>query len=387
MLDQILLAPYYITLKIRHALYDSGIRKVHSAEIPTISVGNVTVGGTGKTPHTEMLIRLLAEHPHWSACSLAVLSRGYRRKSRGFQQVVSGTGTPENGLKRTLAEFFGDEPLQIKKKFPGVTVAVDKNRVEGCDFLRHPEKLSASKKGRKCVFKDFSPADLVILDDAFQYRSLKPTVSIVLVNYNRPVSSDHLLPAGRLRDLPERLHKADILIVTKCPYYMENEEKEEWAKDLGIKDYNPETCIGTAAGGKRQALFFTTVRYDTLAPVFREGDQRYAYSKQAIMFTGIADDTPLMRFLSDSYKIVRHLMFGDHHEFTAGDMNSLKKIAGEYPTAILVTTEKDSQRLADLKKMPPVLKERMFHAPIKADFLTPEEKDRFAEVLDSFLPA
>ena len=209
MLDQILLAPYYITLKIRHALYDSGIRKVHSAEIPTISVGNVTVGGTGKTPHTEMLIRLLAEHPHWSACSLAVLSRGYRRKSRGFQQVVSGTGTPENGLKHTLAEFFGDEPLQIKKKFPGVTVAVDKNRVEGCDFLRHPEKLSASKKGRKCLHKDFPAADIVVLDDAFQYRSLKPSVSIVLVSHDRPVHSDHLLPAGRLRDLPGRLSKAD----------------------------------------------------------------------------------------------------------------------------------------------------------------------------------
>lgn len=387
MLDQILLAPYYIALKIRHALYDSGIRKVHSAEIPAISVGNVTVGGTGKTPHTEMLIRLLSGHPRWAGSSLAVLSRGYRRKSRGFQQVMAEPAADGNGIRCTLSAFFGDEPLQIKRKFPGITVAVDKNRVEGCDFLRHPEKLAASKKGRKCIFKDFRPADLVILDDAFQYRALSPSVSIVLVNYNRPVSRDHLIPAGRLRDLPERLRKADILIVTKCPYYMENEEKAEWAADLGVREYDPETSTGTAPDGKRQALFFTTVRYDTLAPVFKEGDQRYAYAKQAIMFTGIADDTPLMRFLSDSYKIMRQLSFGDHHEFSAGDISSLKKLAGEYPTAIIVTTEKDSQRLTDMQEIPSVLKERMFYAPIKADFLTPEEEIRFIEVLDSLLPS
>lgn len=381
MLDQVLLAPYYITLKIRHALYDSGIRKIHSAEIPSISVGNVTVGGTGKTPHTEMLVRLLSDAPAWKGRSIAVLSRGYKRKSRGFQQVI--LEKPE-GARRGLTAFFGDEPVQIKKKFPGITVAVDKDRVEGCDFLRHPEKLTTSKKGRRCIDKDFKPADVVILDDAFQYRSLKPSVSIVLVNYNRPVTKDHLIPVGRLRDLPERLTKADIIIVTKCPYYMENEEKLEWAADLGISSYSIDSCKGKTKDGRDQALFFTTVRYDTLAPIFHEGDQRYAYSKQAIMFSGIADDTPLMQYLSDSYRIVRHLSFGDHHEFTSGDMSSLKKLAEEYPTAIIVTTEKDSQRVASFPYVPDILKERLFFAPIKAEFTTEKEKDRFMEVI---LPA
>lgn len=381
MLDQVLLAPYYITLKIRHALYDSGIRKVHSAEIPSISVGNVTVGGTGKTPHTEMLVRLLSDAPAWKGRRIAVLSRGYKRKSRGFQQVI--LEKPE-GARRGLTAFFGDEPVQIKKKFPGITVAVDKDRVEGCDFLRHPEKLTTSKKGRRCIDKDFKPADVVILDDAFQYRSLKPSVSIVLVNYNRPVTKDHLIPVGRLRDLPERLTKADIIIVTKCPYYMENEEKLEWAADLGISSYSIDSCKGKTKDGRDQALFFTTVRYDTLAPIFHEGDQRYAYSKQAIMFSGIADDTPLMQYLSDSYRIVRHLSFGDHHEFTSGDMSSLKKLAEEYPTAIIVTTEKDSQRVASFPYVPDILKERLFFAPIKAEFTTEKEKDRFMEVI---LPA
>lgn len=378
MLDQVLLAPYYITLKIRHALYDSGIRKVHTAEIPSVSVGNVTVGGTGKTPHTEMLVRLLSGSPQWKDRRIAVLSRGYKRKSRGFQQVMAEM---PDGARRGLTAFFGDEPVQIKKKFPGITVAVDKDRVEGCDFLRHPEKLKTSKKGRRCIDKDFLPADVVILDDAFQYRSLKPSVSIVLVNYNRPVSKDHLIPVGRLRDLPERLPEADIIIVTKCPYYMENDEKLEWAADLGISSYDIGSCTGKTRDGREQALFFTTVRYDTLVPIFKEGDQRYAYSKQAIMFSGIADDTPLMQYLSDSYRIVRHLSFGDHHEFTSGDMSSLKKLAEEYPTAIIVTTEKDSQRIAGFPYVPDILKERLFFAPIKAEFTTAKEKERFLQIL------
>ena len=417
MLDQILLAPYYITLKIRHALYDSGIRKVHTAEIPTVSVGNVTVGGTGKTPHTEMLLRLLSGHPEWAGKHLAVLSRGYGRKSRGFQQVVAeypaqdskgrqdskespdkevlaGQAGPDKAKKQgkrhrrklpAPAAYFGDEPVQIKKKFPQVTVAVDKDRVEGCDFLKYPDRLQTSKKGKKCLYKDFPAADLAVLDDAFQYRRLKPSVSLVLVNYNRPVSKDHLLPVGRLRDLPERLAKADMLTVTKCPYYMEDEEKEAWATELGIKEYDPASCTGRRKDGKEQALFFTTVRYDTLAPIFPEGDQRYAYSKQAILFSGIADDTPLMRYLTDTYKIVRHLTFGDHHEFTAGDMGTIRKAAEEYPTAVLVTTEKDSQRLAGIPGMAKILKERMFFAPIKAEFVSEGDQERFMQVLTSHL--
>ena len=343
MLDHIILAPYYLALKIRHALYDSGIRKVRTPEIPTVSIGNVTVGGTGKTPHTEMILRLLKEHPVWGGRHLAVLSRGYRRKSRGFQQVDTGK---EQG-RHSPAAAYGDEPVQIKRKFPDVTVAVDKNRIEGCDFLACPDKVKTSKKGRKCLHKDFPAADIVVLDDAFQYRSLKPSV--------------------------------------KCPYYMEDEERREWAKNLGIKNYNLETCSGTDASGRRQYLFFTTVRYDALSAVFPEGDPRYVYSKQAVLFSGIADDSPLLRYLSDTYKVVRHLTFGDHHEFTTGDMSSIRKAAEDYPTSVTVTTEKDSQRLADFRYMPAMLKERMFFAPIKADFLSEKERTCFMQALESFI--
>ena len=197
MLDKILLFPYYLALKLRNRRYGRLGAKLHYAEKPTLCVGNVTAGGTGKTPHVEMILRLLQESPEWGDKQLAVLSRGYKRESTGFQQVVTTGG----------AATFGDEPLQIKKKFPGAVVAVDKNRVEGCDLLAHPEKLKTRKWAKKCWNREFPAADYIVLDDAFQYRKLKTNKTIVLVNWNRPVFKDMLLPLGRLRDLPERIYE------------------------------------------------------------------------------------------------------------------------------------------------------------------------------------
>ena len=165
MIDKILLFPYWLALKTRHFMYDHGMKKVHTAEVPTICVGNVTVGGTGKTPHTEMLLRTLTHDVDWGAKNIAVLSRGYKRRSKGFQQVMAD-GT---------AREYGDEPLQIKRKFPFITVAVDKSRAEGCDFLVNPDKLQTSKKGRRCTHKEFPASELIILDDAFQHRYVKPS--------------------------------------------------------------------------------------------------------------------------------------------------------------------------------------------------------------------
>ena len=207
MIDKILLFPYWLTLKVRHMMYDCGLRKVTSPEVPSICVGNITVGGTGKTPHTEMILRTLLSDSEWGLRNIAVLSRGYKRKIKGFQQVVAD-GT---------AKEYGDEPMQIKSKFPTVTVAVDKSRKEGCTLLCHPELVQTARKARKCRFKDFPKSDLIILDDAFQHRAIKPKVNIVLVDYNRPIFKDHLMPLGRLRDLPERIAAADIIMVSKCP--------------------------------------------------------------------------------------------------------------------------------------------------------------------------
>lgn len=371
MIDKILLFPYWLSLKTRHFLYDSGLKKVSSADVPTICIGNVTVGGTGKTPHTEMLIRTLLNDEDWGKKNLAVLSRGYKRKTKGFQQVTADGS----------ALAYGDEPLQIKKKFPGITVAVDKSRIEGCDFLVHPEKLQTSKKARKCIDKNLQAADLIILDDAYQHRALKPTVSIVLVDYSRPVYNDHLLPFGRLRDLPERIGAADIIIVSKCPNELNAWEKCSWAENLGIRNFDAASCSGIRRNGRRQHIFFSTICYDGAEAVFPEGDPRYIYTKRLILFSGIANDAPLLSYLSSDYKIVRHFRFPDHHKFSRSDINTIASAAREFPTSVIMTTEKDCQRVRDCHKIKEELKQRMFYSPIKTAFLTEKEKETFIKVL------
>ena len=375
MIDKILLFPYWLSLKIRHFLYDAGLKKVRSADVPTICIGNITVGGTGKTPHTEMLIRTLLQDQEWGGKNLAVLSRGYKRKTKGFQQVTADGS----------AAAYGDEPLQIKKKFPGITVAVDGNRIEGCDFLAHPEKLQSSKKARKCMDKNLPASDLIILDDAFQHRSLKPTLSIVLVDYNRPIFKDHLLPFGRLRDLPQRIAAADIVIVSKCPNEVNAWEKCTWAENLGIMNFDATSCSGTRRNGKKQHIFFSTITYDAAEAVFPEGNPRYIYTNRLVLFSGLANDAPLLSYLSSDYKIVRHFKFPDHHKFSRADIGTIASAAKEFPTSVLMTTEKDCQRIRDCKKIKEELKQRMFYSPIKTAFLTENETEKFILALKNGL--
>ena len=367
MLDKIILAPYYLTLKLRHYLYDHGIRKVSTCEVPTICVGNITAGGTGKTPHTEMILRTLLKSDEWAYEDIAVLSRGHLRASRGFQ-IVKRDGSVKE---------YGDEPLQIKKKFPGVTVAVDRHRVKGCDLLCHPEKLKTEKRARKSASEEIAPADLIVLDDAFQYRALRAYYNIILVDFNRPTYKDKLLPFGRLRDLPERFSAADIIIVSKCPAYLEDSKKIEWAQTFGLKDYDTMTCKGTDRKGKEKILLFTTIWYSALNPIFEEADPRYAYSQKLILFSGIAKDTPLRMYLSDEHKIVKRFCFEDHHKYTKYDVRRIMNAVREHPTAVVATTEKDCQRILDLGIIPHDLKVRLFQVPIEVGFLSEHEKEVF----------
>ena len=376
MIDRFLLFPYTITLAVRDFLYRKGLRKSIRAEVPTICVGNITVGGTGKTPHTEMILRTLLRSDRWAYSNIAVLSRGYKRKSRGFQKVQ------RNGSAAT----FGDEPLQIAKKFPSVAVAVDKDRIEGCRFLCHPDELQTSKKGRRCLDKDIPAADIIVLDDAFQYRKLRASINIVLVDYYRPVHKDRLLPLGQLRDLPKRLADADILIVTKCPPYMDEWEKTKWAATLGLSDFKTSTCRGKRGNGKEQVLLFSYIGYRDMHPVFEEeADSRYVYAKRLVLFSGIAKDTPLRNYLSDKYKIVKRFNFPDHHKYTSGDIRTLSHAVRENPTAVVATTEKDAQRVVDTKNVPSTLRERLFQVPIDVNFLSENEKSIFEETLLSAL--
>jgi len=323
LIDHILLLPYYLTLRIRHALYDSGKKKSYAYDIPVICVGNITVGGTGKTPHTEMLIRLLKED-----FRIAVISRGYRRKSKGFKEV-----SVDDDFRMT-----GDEPLQIKRKFPDITVIVDSDRCRAMD------RLSALPEETRPT--------LVILDDGFQYRRLRPKTNIVLVNSARPVFEDHLLPFGRLRDLPYRMRKADIVIVTKVHGLPNTQERNEWRRRLKLKE--------------NQSIFFSSISFDRPEPIFpQESDPRYIYSKSAVLFTGIADNTPLTRYLVSVYDVKHTLTFADHHSFSHSDLKTIASLAAIYNTSIILTTEKDAQRIGRMSKMPPILKSRMFYIPIR----------------------
>lgn len=371
MIDKIILFPYYLALKIRHALYDRGIRKVSTCEVPTICIGNVTAGGTGKTPHTEMILRSLLRSDDWAYRNIAVLSRGHKRSSRGFQ-IVETDGTVNE---------YGDEPLQIKKKYPPVTVAVDRDRVQGCGFLCHPDRIRTDKKARRCVVKDFPPSDIIVLDDAFQYRSLSYSLTILLVDFSRPTNQDRLLPFGRLRDLPERMVKADMLIVSKCPHYLSDEDRVQWAEDFGIKGYDTRTCRGTDKEGKEKLLLFTAINYQHLVPVYEEADPRFAYSQKLVLFTGIAKDTPLKMYLSDEHQIIKRFKFPDHHNYTAADIRKIMRVVDSNPTAVVVTTEKDCQRVLDMGNLPARLKQRLFQVPIEVDFLTDHERNLFEDAL------
>ena len=327
---------YGLVLRIRHLLYDKGWKKSFPAAVPTVCVGNITVGGTGKTPHVELLLRLLLA----AGKQPAVLSRGYKRKLKGFQLLPADSS----------AALYGDEPVQIAHKFPQVPVAVDQDRVHGCEQL-------ASK------------ASCIVLDDAFQYRRLQATLNVVLVDFHRPVFKDRLLPWGRLRDLPGRLKAAQVVIVTKCPAELSDQERAQWRKNLKLSS--------------EQSLFFTTLRYGTPLPVFPDADKHYLYAKQCTVFTGIANDTPLRNYLSDTYKIGQHLQFPDHHAYTRADIRRIAGAVKASATSCVFTTEKDAQRLRDCRNVPQSIRERLFYIPVEAAFLTPEEQEAFCRLLTS----
>lgn len=339
-LSRVFLFPYWLVLKLRNARWDSGRRKAVQHPVPVISVGNLTVGGTGKTPMVEYLCRLLREE--WR---VAVLSRGYKRKSRGFRLVEPGD----------KASLCGDEPLQIKRKFPELLVAVDKDRNHGvAQLLALPETQRP---------------DIILLDDGFQYRKLKPARNLLLVDYNRPVFDDQLLPLGRLRDLPEQIRRADAVVVTKTPGLVDDWDREQMRQRLRLRPGQP--------------LFFTAVRHVAPEPVFPdEADKRYIYSKEAFLFTGVADDRPLRVHLVDQYVHIDHKHYGDHHRFTWLDQRALRRYAHKHPRTVLLTTEKDAMRLLHCTRLGAEVRTRLFYVPVETAFLSLEEGKAFRQVLD-----
>lgn len=330
---------YGAGVRLRNFLFDKGILRQHSFPVPVICIGNLTVGGTGKTPHTEYLIRLL--RPEYQ---VAVLSRGYKRKSKGFV-----LGNPE-----TPIEEVGDEPYQMLHKFPDVYVAVDANRCEGIRRLTDGRTAPGTR--------------VILLDDAFQHRYVKPGVNILLTDYNRLVTRDWLLPAGRLREPLEGKRRADIILVTKCPVSLSTEEREALRKEI--------------APMRKQSLFFTTLVYGRLQALFVASPERRLESladEHVLLLTGIASPASLIGKLSEYTPYVTPLTFPDHHAFDIHDMQRIRAAFETLPQGkrIIVTTEKDAARLIGHPDMGPDLTPFIYVLPIEVSFLDEEEKNMF----------
>ena len=329
---------YGVVTLFRNLLYDYNIIKSHEFPIPVISVGNITVGGTGKTPHVEYLVKLLKDE-----FNVAVLSRGYKRRTRHFILAGADSGVQE----------IGDEPVQIKQKFPDVDVAVDRRRVNGVQQL----------------LTKLPDLDVIILDDAYQHRRIKPGLSILLMDFNRPIMKDLLLPAGRLRENANERRRAHIILVTKCPDRLKPIERRLIVKDLTLYAF--------------QHLYFTKIGYRDPLPVFKDSNgislpEIKSGHPTILMVTGIAYPRLFKRHLRSISTSIREMKFPDHHSFSQRDINQIlqefKHMQGK--NRYLFTTEKDAMRLRKFTSIDKEIRDRMFYIPVETEFLN-EDTDNF----------
>ena len=330
--------PYSLILWLRHKCYDWRICKSVQLDIPTLSIGNITVGGTGKTPHTELILRLFSQE-----IPIAVLSRGYKRTSKGFRYVYPTDSVLD----------VGDEPLQIKRKFPSVVVAVDKNRIAGI----------------KRIEKEFPQIKLIVLDDAFQYRRLKPTYSILLSDYHRPYTTDSLLPFGRLRDLPSQAKRANMIIVTKSPPAISSTARENQCQLLKPKS--------------TQLLLFSSYTYGAPLPLFPEAIPPAALPPQSpfIALTAIAQPNPFLDHINKSGLLLKHLNFPDHHHFVQKDVTLINEAVAQNPHTPIYTTEKDAMRLLEATHLSMQAKAALYYIPLQVDLCTNDEENQFVEIV------
>ncbi len=311
-------------MRLRNLAYDKGVRPSRRFSLPVIAVGNLTVGGTGKTPHVEYLLRLLHQY------KVATLSRGYKRKSKGFI-LADDTVT---------ATILGDEPFQYHLDFKDVAVAVCEDRVKGVEQLQ----------------QQVPGLQVVVLDDAMQHRPVAPSLNLLITDFNRPFYKDHVLPAGRLREPRTGARRADAVIVSKCPAGLAQRECEEMAQQ--VAQY---TTAGTP-------VFFSTFTYG--APVAVGTGVKPG--QKVVLLTGIANAEPLKKYLSgQGYTLLRHISYPDHHPYTAKDLQDLEALLQQedFKGAAVLTTRKDAVKLTDAGLKPITQQLPIFFVPIEVQFL------------------
>jgi tetraacyldisaccharide 4'-kinase len=326
---------YGFVVSVRNLLFELKLFRSVRFDVPIIVVGNLTVGGTGKTPHTEYLIRLCNNH------TIAVLSRGYNRKSKGFM-LADENSTPA---------VLGDEPFQMSRKFPRVHCAVDADR----------------RNGIRRLLKLFPKLELIVLDDAYQHRYVSPKLSVLLVDFNRPVFDDRMLPAGNLRESMSGLKRADVIVVTKTPHDVKPIDKNIFAQNLHVFPY--------------QKVFFSTYAYGNLIPVLDAAMptiEKQAFELEGyeiVLLTGIASTQSLVEYLTRFAKKLVQLPFPDHHWFGKRDLEQALEAMRYFEgnKRMIVTTEKDAVKITEIQNLPNELRRYLYYLPIEVEFLDNQE--------------
>ena len=315
---------YDVIMNIRNKLYDRKTWPSVSFDVPVIGVGNLALGGTGKTPMTEHLIRLLS-----GQYKIVTLSRGYGRKTKGFR-----IANPQDN-----ASTIGDEPYQMYKKFsPSIGVVVGEERA-----LAIPT-----------ILQELTETEVIVMDDAFQHRKVNPGLSILLTEYGRPFYNDHVLPYGRLREGPEGARRADAIVVTKCPSHLEEEEMMKM--EHAIREYST------------KPVFFSKIRYGE--PV-SFGDPASKFSSKVILISAIANSHILEDYVRKNYVLEKHFSYRDHYALTASNMSETEMLLKKYPegTVSILTTEKDMVKMERAELKPYVSRLPLFYLPIETEFI------------------
>ena len=325
---------------LRNKFYDSGIFRSKTFDFPIIVVGNLNLGGVGKTPHVEYLIRLLK-----NTFKVATLSRGYKRKTTGFLLADSAS----------TANTIGDEPLQYKKKFNTIPVAVDEKRVRGIQLLKEKH----------------AELNTIILDDAYQHRAVKAGISLLITDYNNLYVNDSVLPSGRLREWKCGSKRADIIIVSKSPNNLSLEKRTKTIQNLNPKPH--------------QTVFFSYLKYGVLTAGNEVAKKTTTTDKNTsiLLITGIANPSPLLNELKQHYKYIQHVTFRDHHEFTNKDITYIKEQYKQLPNnKIVVTTEKDFMRLSSPEIESRLNNIPLYYIPIEVDFHGDDKKNFDSQILN-----
>jgi tetraacyldisaccharide 4'-kinase len=310
---------YDLITRLRNRLYDVGLKPSTSFSLPVIGIGNLAVGGSGKTPMTEYLVRLLQPKHH-----IATLSRGYGRQTRGIRIAA----------KSDNADTVGDEPYQLFRKFPGITVAVGEDRV-----LAIPD-----------IVDRIPETDLVLLDDAFQHRRLKAGFEILVTDYNQPFYKDYLLPAGRLRESRWGARRADVIVITKCPADLSGDD--ESAIRRSVSEYA--AC----------PIFFSRIQYQK--PVSFGGHSQ-TIGEDVLLVTGIANAAPIKRYAMENFHVIRHIAYPDHYRYSLKDLRRFSELI--QGNMSILTTEKDMVKLSEVSQKAESLRLPFFYLPIELSFM------------------